>query len=265
MIVRLAFSTATAVRPDILIVDEALAVGDAYFQHKCFNRIRKFRELGTSLLFVSHDPIAVKNLCDKAILLDQGIMIRQGSPDEVLDYYNAIIAKREADEEIRQSLGLNNKISIRSGNKDIVIENVELYSNGSIVNAIQVGDSLDIQITLRSNKEVKNPTVGFIIKDRLGNDIYGTNTYHLSENLGIFYPGEEKVLTFHVSANIGIGTYSITVAVHDGYEHLEKNYDWIEQAATFQVIAGKQPAFVGVSCLSTSVTLMTGGKVHVGS
>ena len=101
MQVRLAFSVATAIRPDILIVDEALSVGDAYFQHKSFARIRQFRDQGTTLLFVSHNPGAVKTLCNRAILLDQGIMARDGAPDDVLDYYNAVIARLESEQHIR--------------------------------------------------------------------------------------------------------------------------------------------------------------------
>ncbi|MBU1137462.1 MAG: ABC transporter ATP-binding protein, partial [Proteobacteria bacterium] len=87
MQVRLAFSAATVTRPEILIVDEALSVGDAYFQHKCIRRIREYREQGTTLLFVSHDPGAVKSLCNRAILLDGGAIIKDGAPDSVLDYY----------------------------------------------------------------------------------------------------------------------------------------------------------------------------------
>jgi len=103
MQVRLAFSVATAVRPEILIVDEALSVGDAYFQHKSFDRIRAFREQGTTLLFVSHDPGAVKTLCNRAILIDQGRIAQEGAPDEVLDYYNAMIARKQTSELIEQS------------------------------------------------------------------------------------------------------------------------------------------------------------------
>ncbi|NOQ46348.1 MAG: ATP-binding cassette domain-containing protein, partial [Desulfobulbaceae bacterium] len=89
MQVRLAFSAATAVRPEILIVDEALSVGDAYFQHKCIERIRSFREQGTTLLFVSHDPGAVKSLCERALLIDDGVVLQDGTAESVLDYYNA--------------------------------------------------------------------------------------------------------------------------------------------------------------------------------
>ena len=95
MQMRLAFSVATAVRPDILIVDEALSVGDVYFQHKSFDRIRRFKRDGTSLLFVSHSMQDVRVLCDRVVLLDQGRVIKDGLPDEVVDYYNAMIAARE--------------------------------------------------------------------------------------------------------------------------------------------------------------------------
>ncbi|MBO8043645.1 ABC transporter ATP-binding protein, partial [Pseudomonas aeruginosa] len=95
MQVRVAFSVATATRPDILIVDEALSVGDAYFVHKCFQRIRDFRAAGTTLLFVSHDPTAVQALCDRAILLVAGKKLLDGEPREVFDYYNALIAEKE--------------------------------------------------------------------------------------------------------------------------------------------------------------------------
>ncbi|MFD0676213.1 MULTISPECIES: ABC transporter ATP-binding protein [unclassified Paenibacillus] len=263
MAVRLAFSTVTSVRPDILIVDEALSVGDAYFQHKCFARIRKFREQGTSLLFVSHDPSAVKNLCDRAILLDSGLMIKEGHPDEVLDYYNAVIAKREADYEIKQSIGLNNKLNIRSGNKKIQIDEVNLFFKGERINAIQVGDLIDIQVILSCNNKIKEPTVGFVIKDRLGNEVYGTNTYYLDMNLGYWDSNNRYVVTFSQKLNLGVGTYSITVAVHDSYHHLDQNYDWLEQAAIFQIIPGLEKQFIGTAFLDSTVVFENGGKNSV--
>lgn len=97
MQMRVAFSVATARRPDILIVDEALSVGDAYFQHKSFDRIRQFRKEGTTLLLVSHDKQAIQSVCDRAILLDGGRLAREGRPEEIMDYYNAMIAEREND------------------------------------------------------------------------------------------------------------------------------------------------------------------------
>lgn len=95
MQMRLAFSVATARRPDILIVDEALSVGDAYFQHKSFDRIRSFRKAGTTLLIVSHDRSAIQSICDSAILLEGGHMVMHDKPEAVMDYYNALLAERE--------------------------------------------------------------------------------------------------------------------------------------------------------------------------
>jgi lipopolysaccharide transport system ATP-binding protein len=95
MQMRLAFSVATARRPDILIVDEALSVGDSYFQHKSFERIREFRRGGTTLLIVSHDRTAIQTICDRAILLEGGLLVKEGLPVDVLDYYNALMAEKD--------------------------------------------------------------------------------------------------------------------------------------------------------------------------
>lgn len=246
MTVRLAFAVATAVRPDILIVDEALSVGDAYFQHKCFDRIRQFKEQGTTLLFVSHDPGAVKNLCERALLLDQGLLVREGRPDEVLDYYNAVIAKREADYAIQQSRGEGKRVVTRSGDGAARISNVKVYAGNQPVNAVQVGDTVVVCVRVEFFREIHNPTVGIMFKDRLGNEIFGTNTYHLGLNLETCVPGQERQVVFRLPINFGVGHYSLTVAVHDGYSHLQGNYDWWDHVATIQVIPGREVPFVGV-------------------
>lgn len=260
MSVRLAFSVATALRPDILIIDEALSVGDAYFQHKCFDRIRKFRKQGTSLLFVSHDPGAVKNLCDRAILLDQGLLVKDGSPEEVIDYYNAIIAQREADYEIKQTQGSGERVITRSGNKMVEIVDVKMVSGENEVFAVQVGERVKLRVKLRCLTEVVDPTVGIMIKDRLGNEIFGTNTYHLSFPLGQYAKGETFAVDFIMDLTIGVGNYSVTIAAHDGRSHVENNYDWWDHAFTFQMIRGSQPHFDGVNYLPTTVELVRGGK-----
>ncbi len=95
MQMRVAFSVATAFKPDLLIVDEALSVGDNYFQHKSFDRIRRFKEMGVSILFVTHSMADIRSLCDRAILLDSGRLLIDGLPDEVVDYYNAFMARKE--------------------------------------------------------------------------------------------------------------------------------------------------------------------------
>ena len=109
MQMRLAFSVATAQRPDILIVDEALSVGDSYFQHKSFDRIRQFRKEGTTLLIVSHDRQSIQSVCDRAILLNKGNLVMEGPPEEVMDYYGAMMAEREQNT-IRQERLDNGKV-----------------------------------------------------------------------------------------------------------------------------------------------------------
>jgi lipopolysaccharide transport system ATP-binding protein len=258
MAVRVAFAAATAIRPDILIVDEALSVGDAYFQQKCFNRIKKFKEEGTTLLFVSHDPGAVKNLCDRAILLDKGLLVKEGRPEEILDYYNAVIAKREADYTIQQSQGKGERMITRSGDGTAKIVDVKILSNGKPVNAVQVGEMIDVQVEIRSIKEMQKPTVGILFKDRLGNEIFGTNTFHQGVNLGVSKPEQKMKISFKVPVQMGIGHYSLTVAIHDGSTHVQGNYDWWDHAATIQVIPGKEGPFVGVCYLPTQCTEIMG-------
>lgn len=263
MVVRLAFAAATAARPDILLVDEALSVGDAYFQHKCFARIRRYKEQGTTLLFVSHDPGAVKNLCERAILLDRGLMVKEGRSEEVLDYYNAVIARQEADYRVRQCQGAGSRVSTRSGNGAAVISSVQLMAGGTPVNALRVGEALEVAVEVEFAREVDNPTVGVLFKDRLGNDIFGTNTHHLGLFLGRFGPGDKTRVVFTLPVNLGVGHYSLTVAAHDGPVHLQGNYDWWDQAATLQVIPGREVPFTGVCHIpGVAARLETAGRIR---
>jgi lipopolysaccharide transport system ATP-binding protein len=251
MQVRLAFSIATAIRPDILIVDESLAVGDAYFVHKCIARIREFKSRGTTLLFVSHDPGAVKSLCDRAILLEHGVVVRDGSPDAVLDYYNATIAKREADyaiKEIEHEYGKSR--TTRSGNGRARILDVETLESGASARAIRSGGAVTIRVHMMIEAPIDDLTVGFLIRDRLGNDIFGTNTHYLNVPPPELEPGRRYQADFGIPClALGTGNYSISVALHSHGNHLSNNYDWWDQAAVFQVVPGNGPVSIGVCAL----------------
>jgi lipopolysaccharide transport system ATP-binding protein len=246
MQVRLAFSVATAVRPDILIVDEALSVGDTYFQHKSFARIRAFRDAGTTLVFVSHSPDAIKTLCNRAILLDGGIVVRDGSPETVLDYYNAAIAKQEADHKISQAELVTGKTSTRSGTGDASIESVELLSDGLPVRAILSGVSVTLLVRGIARTNLDELTVGILIRDRLGNDVFGTNTYHHGLTRENVISGNEFIVDFSFKAFLGRGSYSVSVALHASHSHVADNYDWWDRALVFQVLPGELPYSVGV-------------------
>ena len=246
MQVRLAFSIATAVSPDILIVDEALAVGDAYFQHKCFNRIRDYRAAGTTLLFVSHDPGAVKTLCDRAVLIDGGHFVLDGKPADVLDYYNALISGEAIDSAIREGMP-DSDSGTRSGNGAVRIVHADMLCADKSTRAIVAGDAVSIQLRVQAQRHLKDFTVGLLIKDRLGNDVFGTNTHHLFEVLGPIAPGESKDIVFEFSAfALGPGHYSITLAAHASADHLAGNYDWWERALVFQVMPAKGVHTIGI-------------------
>ncbi|MCK4794987.1 MAG: ABC transporter ATP-binding protein [Desulfobacteraceae bacterium] len=256
MQMRLAFSAATALRPEILIVDEALSVGDVYFQHKCMRRIRSFKEKGTTLLFVSHDPGAVKSLCDRALLLDEGVLIRDGEPDAVLDYYNGMIAKKTKDEEIRQVETELGRTITRSGSDEAHVLNVEMFDEtGRPARAFRVGDNVRINCHIIFNNSMENPTVGILIRDRLGNDVFGTNTYHLEIGEHSYKAGESANVVFYLPLNLGCGNYSLTVAVHTRDTHLEDNYDWWDQCLVFQVIPNDSFSFIGLAAIPVEVTI----------
>jgi len=247
MQMRVAFSVASAIRPDILIIDEALSVGDAYFQHKCFRRIREFRDQGTTLMFVSHDPAAVRTLCNRAILLEKGRLIRQGTPDDVLDYYNALIAYQEEQTEIHQAGGVT-----RSGSGHAIIENAEIVGiDGQAREFFTSGDPASIIVHIKPNARLDDLTLGFLIRDRLGNDVFGTNTYNLNHPLHALTESHApRRIAFHIEQlHLGPGSYSITLALHASYNHTAGNYDWWDRALVFEVACPSMRPFIGVADL----------------
>ncbi len=254
MQVRLAFSVATAMRPDILIVDEALSVGDTYFQHKSFDRIRRFRDKGTTLLFVSHSPGTIKTLCDRAILLDEGFVQRDSQPDAVLDYYNAMIAKQQADYEIQQTEAFEGRKTTRSGSWEATIESVELVVEGKPARAVQSGESVTFRVMTKVNQPLEELTVGILIRDRLGNDIFGTNTFHHGMSARNLQPEARMVAEFEFPhLLLGQGSYSVTVALHSRDVHVTGSYDWWDRALVFQVVPGNRPQSIGVCDLPVTV------------
>jgi len=256
MQMRLAFSTATIVCPDILIIDEALSVGDAHFQHKCIQRIRSYKEQGTTILFVSHDPMAVKSICDRAILFDNGTLIQDGKPEDVLNYYNGLIAKKNMDDEVLQMATGSGKVTTRSGRKQSYISDVDMLNDQNMKSStFFVGDTAKITCRIHFNETIEDPTIGFIIRDRLGNDVFGTNTFHLHVNTGVNSAGEDIVVTFITKLNIGSGNYSITIGIHTGDTHIENNFDWWDQCLVFQVVPNSSYSFIGTAALPVDVEI----------
>ncbi|MBN3733511.1 MULTISPECIES: ABC transporter ATP-binding protein [unclassified Burkholderia] len=253
MQMRLAFSVATARRPDVLIVDEALSVGDAYFQHKSFDRIREFGKQGTTLLIVAHDKAAIQAICDRAILLNAGRLEMEGPPEAVMDYYNAMLADRE-NSEVRQEKLDSGAVQTVSGTGEALIDEVTLLDrSGQPVEIIGVAQPVALRVKVKCVKAIPELVVGYMIKDRLGQTVFGTNTYHLKQVLVDLAEGQMVELHFEFTANIGVGSYSVAVALHTGDAHLANNYQWRDHALVFNVVNIKMDDFVGVAWLPTTV------------
>jgi lipopolysaccharide transport system ATP-binding protein len=253
MQMRLAFSVATAYRPDILIVDEALSVGDAYFQHKSFERIREFRRAGTTLLIVSHDRGAIQGICDRAILLDAGRLAMEGDPESVMDYYNALQAKRE-NKTVRQVVNAQGKIQTTSGSGEATIEKIVLLNESDEpIEVVAVGQQVKLQVAIRAESDLPELVLGYLIKDRLGQSIFGTNTYFLQQPLKDIKSGHKFVYTFSFPMMLGEGTYSIAIALHATETHISQNYEWRDLALIFNVVNIDQSRFVGVTWLPPEV------------
>jgi len=265
MAVRLAFSVATAARPQTLIVDETLAVGDAYFQHKCIRRIKEFQERGTTILVVSHDPAVIKTLCGRALLLDGGRLIQDGPPDRVLDYYNALIAKREANQEILQAEVDGGRVTTRSGTFEAHITDIDLQDgNGRSARAFFVGEWGQVSVRVEFRSPVVAPTVGILIRDRLGNDVFGTNSFYVAPIEGTYETGDQLMVEYAIQLNLGPGSYTLTVAVHSEASHALNNYDWWDKVIGFEIVPGPEPYFIGSAWLPVRLGVERRGPVMTG-
>jgi lipopolysaccharide transport system ATP-binding protein len=255
MQMRLAFSVATAVRPDVLIVDEALSVGDAYFSAKCFDRIREFGRAGTTLLIVSHDKQAIQALCSRAILLDRGRLVKEGDPESVMDFYNALTADRQR-RNIVQTVRADGRIETQSGTGEAEAIDVALVNlDGDRVEMIDVGTPVGLRVTVRANEPIARLVVGYMIKDRLGQVMFGTNTHHMGRPLRNLRRGEEATFSFRFAAALGPGSYSVAVALHSSDTHVIDNYEWRDLALVFSVTNLRRDTFIGSSWLPPELSI----------
>lgn len=245
MQMRVAFSVATARRPDVLIVDEALSVGDAYFQHKSFDRIREFRKQGTTLLIVSHDKQAIQSICDRAILLNAGKLAMQGEPEAVMDYYNAMLAGHQNQSVIQETMD-GGKVRTISGTGEVSFDGIRIFDQDyNELSLVAVGQAIQVQIKVNVNEDIDSLVLGCGIKDRLGQMIFGTNTFNTKQILTGLKKGEQYVYSISFMANLGIGSYSIHASLVRNNSHIEKNYQWIDGAVVFEVFNKDKAEFVG--------------------
>ena len=257
MVVRLAFSVIAHTDPDILIIDEALAVGDARFQSKCFSFLETFKEKGKTLLFVSHDINSIARLCSSAFLLHNGKIEANGIPKNVINEYSKIISgdktkpqeseiskekdksisKKPSNEILRSEL-LNseegNKPALEEfnygGNKAKIIEFSILNKEGFESNVIPSSEIFEITFTVLGKAMVSKPIYALTIRDTKGQQIYGQNTLFSKLPTNDLKEGEKIKITFQLTANLGDGKYLISLGVtrfqeNDELEVIHRRYD----------------------------------------
>ena len=256
MYVRLAFALATSIQPEVLIIDEALSVGDAYFQQKCVKRMEAFKRSGTTILFVSHDLSMLKIFCDRVALLQRGKIEAIGNSRDILELYNAKLAEQSEGFSLKTAKNSQEEKVLSSGNGKVEIKNVAIItSQNNEVHALEAGQTCKITIEVIFNCQIKDPTVGILIRDRLGYDIFGTNTKLMSQQTGQYLAGDKASFNFNCKMNIGPGEYTLTVAIHQDSTHTAECYQWVDRILTFKVIPKADFLFSGVSLVATEFSL----------
>jgi len=250
MVMRLAFAIAINADPACFIIDEALSVGDAGFQQKCMRRIREFKQQGGAIVFVSHDMNAVKQLCDRAILLNKGLVVAAGEPDDIVNQYNRLLSDQ---------MGSENEVELQDGKQssfgtlDAKIGAITINDSSQSV-VLPSGATTTIVVEVESFVEMDKLSVGFIIRDKYGQDVYGTNSYFQGQELRIRPDGRYRV-AFTMDMNIGAGSYTIGAAIHTmpPQEHITLN--WVDNAIGFEVLAETQQRFDGICRLHPKVSI----------
>ncbi len=231
MQVRLAFSVATAIRPDVLIVDEALAVGDAAFQRKCHRRIESFINDGTSLLFVSHDIEGVKKLCEKALYLDQGRLRAAGAAKLVCDEYETMLFGNKRANASSASTAVTGRAKpsapfvdpsllgtqeVAYGNGGALIERVWIENSaGQEANVLVSGEEFSVCYLASFYEEIDGPVVAMLIKTLEGIALYGTDSKSLEKPLGEVGPDTKRLVRFRMSCHLAAGTYFLNCGIRD--------------------------------------------------
>jgi len=252
MSMRLAFSIALFSNPKILIVDEALSVGDAHFAAKCTKALKERKEKNMSIIYVSHDLNSLKILCDRVLLLNHGEIVKEGISEDVINQYNFLIAKLNEEDKILQTDDTNTS---SFGTFDVEVSNIEIQGVQSKSNIISAGENANIIVNIKSNIDIENVNIGILIKDRYGQDIFGTT----SKNEGSEYSLKklkEYTIVFNLDLNIGIGKYTISTALAVGENHLDHCLHWLDYGTDFEIAGIKGNMFTGINKLYPKITKM---------
>lgn len=233
MFVRLAFAVAINIEPEILIVDEALSVGDVFFQAKCYHKFEEFKKMGKTILFVSHDLSSISKYCDRVVLLNQGTKLGEGTPKEMIDVYkrvlvgqyavngeenNNLLNDREITDAAAAAAGVNPEL-LEYGTLAAKITGYHITDDTGIqTTAIIKGQEFTIHLTVEFEQDIPAPIFAFTIKNIRGTEITGTNTMLEKAFLEPVRAGMKKEITFRQRMSLQGGEYLLSFGV-TGYEN----------------------------------------------
>lgn len=255
MFVRLAFAVAVSVEPDILVVDEALSVGDVVFQHKSRKRIQKLIDAGTSLLLVSHDRSMITSACSRGILLDKGQAMMDGLPPTVFDYYYAMMAAKE-NEQIMQNRLDSGYSQVLSGTGEARVESIRLLDqNNQEQSILEVGTPVVLEFMVRAYQQIPRLALAFAIRDRLGQSIFSTNTNNFGKSLLNVQTGAKFTFRFQFHANMGADSYSVSTFLVSTNDRFTDNFETRELAYFFELQNVLHPLFAGSVWLNPNLDI----------
>lgn len=273
MFVRLAFAVAINIDPEILIVDEALSVGDVFFQAKCYRKFEEFKKLGKTILFVSHDLGSITKYCDRAILLNQGVKLFEGTPKETVDIYKKVLVNQFDPEELEQDFDANdvtkhseeeekdwkdsivvNPNVIEYGEKIAeIVDYAVIDDAGLITNTLIKGTTFSVRMKVAFHEEIKEPIYAFTIKNLQGIELTGTNSMIEKADVQGKKAGEFQEITFTQKLNLQGGEYLISLGC-TGYRKGEFTvFHRLYDVCSLTVISDKNT--VGYYDINSRVTL----------
>ncbi|MGG4049564.1 ABC transporter ATP-binding protein [Paenibacillus favisporus] len=271
MFARLAFAVAINVDPDILIVDEALSVGDIHFQAKCYRKFEEFKEKGKTILFVTHSLESVIRYCTTAILLNEGQLIKEGSPKEIVDLFKRILTN-SVSEPANKINEHNEQVNLGSRYLEVWKDKLEIHPDyldygdkraeivdygvfdqmGTLNTNLRSDEVCSFKMRVRFHEKISNPIFAFAIKDLKGMEIAGTNTWYDGNFTGTYEAGTEVIVSFSHQLNLQGGDYSLSLGC-TGYEGDDLVvYNRLYDIVFFKVVILK--SIVGITDLNTKIS-----------
>ena len=272
MFVRLAFAVAINIDPEILIVDEALSVGDVFFQAKCYHKFEEFKKMGKTILFVSHDLTSIAKYCDRVILLNKGVKLAEGNPKDMVNMYKKLLV-HQLDEETLEDVSSKSTIGEKSEDKSAWKNNFEVNPTvtdygekqaeivdfaiidqyGAYSSIIEKGSVYKVKAKIYFHETVKNPIFTITIKNKQGTDITGTNTMFERIETGTVNAGENRIVTYEQQMNLQGGDYLLSLGctgyVGDNFVVYHRLYDLV----SFKVLSDKNT--VGFFDMNARITV----------